>query len=433
MISLMSVLYYLNKPVENHMSINEFITNSGFNHIMVQIMAYLDEKDIANCRLVSKTWKNYIDSKQWWITQIEYIRNTKTTFTLNEIERQNFIEEEYPEWNEVCDFFARGNGEKLKTFVGFMWQYFRNDEKHLNPLIQAASNGNVDFLEFLIDSPVDFNVKTKITGGTCVHSACVYDQHEVMEFLIKHSHVKNINVTEKNLKFGITPLHFACSDGSIEIVKFLSDYIISKDLKMFQTTNNGETLFHYAVENKQSEVPIYVFENFKDNFDNATDEDGCTALLRAISYGHEDTVNYLLDSRSKLGIDLNETTDYDENILHKACRNSRTDIWTKLIECLLEDNNGDIEHLINTRDVYGMTPFGDACESGNLEMVKMAIPILTPTLDLEDQSFVLFLIQNWSKKLLLALLHVYKRDFFYSLGIFLLELRFFGTYDPMFE
>ena len=423
----MSLLYYLNKPDQSHMSINEFITNPGFNHIMIQIMANLDEKDIANCRLVSKTWKNYIDSKQWWITQLEYIRNTKTTFKYTDYETESLVDDEFPVWKKTLDYYGQKVcGEKLKKFVNFMWQYFKNEKKFLNPLLQAVNDGNIGFIEFLIDSPIDFNVRCNGLEGICFHIACYGNQVQVLELLVKHSLDKNIDITTKSLKYGLTPMHVACKYGSLELVKALSNHIISRNLDLFQTSNNGVSLFHGAVENTQSEVPIYLLENFKVNFDNSRDENGLTLMHRAILFGQEDTVNHLLDSRSQLGINLNETSSNGENVVHFACQESRTDILPKLIGCLKEDYNGEIADVFDARDDFGKTPFRMACQVGNLDIVKMLLFSEHHT-TLTFNNFDSYgLVTHMFMKVSLAFIHINKKHILSAFGILALEIMYFG-------
>ena len=101
----------------NHISmdfINILFTNQGFNYVTEQMLSNLNLDDLANCRLVARHWKNFIDhNKLWWKFQIGFIRNDGFK-----------LEIRYPEWTSTIEhFLANESTERLKMFTKFMWKY----------------------------------------------------------------------------------------------------------------------------------------------------------------------------------------------------------------------------------------------------------------------------------------------------------------------
>ena len=42
------------------------MSNQGLEHLADKVIEYLDPEDIANCRLLSKCWRDYIDNHRHW-------------------------------------------------------------------------------------------------------------------------------------------------------------------------------------------------------------------------------------------------------------------------------------------------------------------------------------------------------------------------------
>ena len=51
------------------------VQNPGLDHLAIDIFAFLDPKSLAQCALVSKSWKNFICShKMWWIAKLSHLK-----------------------------------------------------------------------------------------------------------------------------------------------------------------------------------------------------------------------------------------------------------------------------------------------------------------------------------------------------------------------
>ena len=90
----------------------EFLRNPGLCLIVKLISSNLNVKSLAQCRLVSKAWRNLIDNHRSWLSfQLEHIRNQEKSFIDDEKKEKSSvtttISTRFPEWNNVIEKFSR--------------------------------------------------------------------------------------------------------------------------------------------------------------------------------------------------------------------------------------------------------------------------------------------------------------------------------------
>ena len=153
----------------NEKTILKFEDIANIPKLANQIVCYLNSRDLATCRLVSKKFKDLIDNnKLWWINQINFMRRCPTNFVLcsktYKIESRVFtglIETQFPEWALVNECFINETStERIQRFVLYMWSYFNDHKKGFkDPLDYAVQHGEVEFLKLLKNSPFNFDVR----------------------------------------------------------------------------------------------------------------------------------------------------------------------------------------------------------------------------------------------------------------------------------
>ena len=300
-----------------------FLTNQGLCHIVNHISSFLDPKSLAQCRKVCHSWRNLIDNdRQWLILQLEHIQKKNKMF-IDEVKKekptiQSTISKRFPEWNVVIkQFSSHKNIPRLKEFVEHMWIYFNNESMsfYMNPLHDSAANSNIGFVELMIAGGIDLEMKNP-NGSPPIHFACRYGQIEMVQLLIKH--LPGLDETYK--------------------------------------TKDGETIFHFAVRNPDSQVPKLILDTFR--FENIRDEYGYTILHDAVQFGVKETIEFLIESRHKFKINIEERTNYGRTILHIACWHRDIEIVDLVLKALEQINSG-----INfdTQDVQQNTPLHLAC------------------------------------------------------------------------
>ena len=95
-------------------------------------------------------------------------------------------------------------------------------------------------------------------------------------------------INQKN-KLGFTPLHYACYNGNMKLIKLL----INNGADVNLVNNNGLNVLHLAAQGNQA-TPIYYFiHKYKMNV-NSTDKMGNTSLHWACFFNNDKVFNFLL-------------------------------------------------------------------------------------------------------------------------------------------
>ena len=271
----------------------EFLRNPGLCLIVSLISSKLDPKSLAQCRLVSKAWKDLIDKHRNWLKfQLDHIQNQEKSFIdINRFPLElngekllpsvtAMLSARFPEWNPVIEHFLRKeNLPRLKNFVKHMWIYFENDRMsyHTNPLHDAAAKSNLEFVQLLVDCGID------------------------------------LGMTNPN---GSNPLHFACQKGNIEMVQLLIKHM-KKDDTNARTTNEN-TVFHFTVSNPDLQVMKLILDTFK--FENIRNKWGWTMFHCALMDvpNTKTNIEFLIESRNKIGFNLEDRSNSGWTIAREA-------------------------------------------------------------------------------------------------------------------
>lgn len=165
--------------------------------------------------------------------------------------------------------------------------YGGGSEPNMNGLHDAASDGNIEYAQLMLDYGIDINTSDKHCI-TPFHCAAKYNHVSMMEFLIDHG--ADMNAIE--IDWGKHAMHIAACDGSIDSMQWLLNHGIDVDIK----DNGSRTSLHWA------------------------------------SYhGKVDAVRFLISK----GTDVNSMNKYGENVLFDAAR-SREQHREEIINILLD-------------------------------------------------------------------------------------------------
>ncbi|KAK2651090.1 hypothetical protein Ddye_018579 [Dipteronia dyeriana] len=242
--------------------------------------------------------------------------------------------------------------------------YFENDIGK-SPLYLAVKSGNKDILEYilkalpqidrLIDklegrSPVHFAIKHKRLDilkvireqkeellvlldeeeNTALHCAASIGYRKGVRYLLE---IDSSGAFKRN-KEGLYPLHLACENGHVRIMKEL--FKKWPDPTEF-LCNKGRSILHFAAKNgKENAVRCILKEKGMDKLVNRMDKDGNTPFHMAASHGHSMVVVTLLwDKRTKPDL-LN----YQDLTAYDVCKSSVLD---KVQDQRIGGNNGNLE------------------------------------------------------------------------------------------
>ena len=154
-------------------------------------------------------------------------------------------------------------------------------------------------------------------GDTPLHVACRNSHVDIVRYLVSEQECSTA-CTNKNVD---TPLHEACREGHLAMAEYLltgpncSAACISKN-------KYGKTLLHYSCQHGWLDVTRILVEQYHCNPE-SMDNGGDTPLHVACLRGHLNIVRYLV---SEQGCSTARQNTNGDTPLHKACKRNRTNI-----------------------------------------------------------------------------------------------------------
>ena len=292
-----------------------------FGHIGEQIFEQLESQTFTNCRLVSKSWKTFVDNERISSFQmIKFMVDVADAYLKKFLMKRNpeccmefskcvyFIYENYPKdhlndqknppkllyinaklgwidgpysrrlkfWDETChpkDYFGATLLHSAAT-DGNLQVYELLTEKALDknpqnnfgitPLHLAAHYGHLEICQLIIENVQDKNPDNK-RKWTPLHDAAMNGHFEICKLIIHYNHNKNPKDDS-----GVTPLHLAASYGKLQVFKLLLINVIEKN----PANIHGDTPLHHAASNGNLEMCELIIGQIQDK--NPTNDWGKT-------------------------------------------------------------------------------------------------------------------------------------------------------------
>ena len=267
----------------------------GFPHIAELIFKEMDKKSLKVCRLLSKSWQEYIDDRNLlWKKIMEYEdpnRAFQSACNNGHFKMAEFLIQKSTELN--IDLNA--NDETFGRGTAF----------HL-----ACHIGNSNIAEMLVQKSADFNIDLNALDGvsckTAFHLACESGNLNIVEMIIHNSAEFSIDLNAKDGYYGRTAFHLACETGNSNIAEMLvqksAEFSIDLNAKdgyygrtAFQYDRYGRTAFHSACIKGKTKIIEMMMDNaeyIKIDF-TSKDNDGKTGFQHARHYLRTDVVNLI--------------------------------------------------------------------------------------------------------------------------------------------
>ncbi|XP_048741997.2 ankyrin-1-like isoform X3 [Ostrea edulis] len=262
-----------------------YLSPKTFYILVVDMSKNFDDKNELDERSGSRftSWK-YKDYYKFWLKSIDSFSDTRTPVI-------------------VVGTHAEGKTPKIK---------------------QEAENS---------DTTRTFIANKEVTdeGSTSwrdILDACLDGNTESFFFHLQNAFDDRKHLLKKVDRDGWNALHFAAKGGNLKIFEAL----LSKDLNIFQKTNDGMTILHIAAQNAQYNICQNVLEN--SNFKPVLKETSSQGK-NACHYAAEGGCIKVLKLLAANGIDVTATTNDKQNIFHIAC------IYDKLDMCQYIASNHD--------------------------------------------------------------------------------------------
>jgi len=328
--------------------------NANLWHLRNQIFEDLSHEDVLNCRRVCKYWNESLRR----LSDVKFIQEFGERVVEDTNKKLSTI---IPEWKNAAQKYgvqaSMDDIEKVKDSLKKLAR--RNGKCCVYPVHQAAQNGYVKLMEFILKTSFGMNSKDE-DGWTAWHWACLYGQTETAQLIIKNSKVFGIDLNAKN-DYGSTAWHKACFYGQTDTAQLIIKNSKDFDIDLNAKSNNGDTAWHLACYNGRTETAQLIIKNSKKfGIDlNAKDDYGSTAWHLACDNGQTETVQLIIKNSKEFGIDLNAKNNRGDTALHWACFNGRTETvqmilknWKEFgIDIKAQNNDGQTAlDLIKNRD-----------------------------------------------------------------------------------
>ena len=334
--------------------------------------------------------------------------------------------------NENGDFpihFASKNGHLsiIEYLISKGANIEAKDKYERTPLHYACQEGHIEIVEYLIskganaeakdiyeqtphliaseNNDLPSNLRPLIIYLTTnkprdyepnIFQACKEGKLTSVQWLIEQENEYNKNITDSDKK---TPLHYACEEGHLPIVK----YLISKGANIEARDKDEKTALHYATfrgdypiieyliskganlkaKNKYGQTPLH-YACQKDNISNAyylvkkganmeePDKYGQTPLWLASQKGHKKFIKFALI--------MNHLPSNYEPVLYSIITEKPKDFLPNIFQACKEGRITTVQWLIeklnldpNKADSDEKTPLHIACEYGHLPIVAFLI------------------------------------------------------------
>ena len=179
-----------------------------FPHLAEQIFNCLENKSLTNCKLVSRSWQNYL----------EHLKILDVRIILSVVEKYHTVQES---WKKILKLSKRQVIFDLRDSVEKVYEDVPA-KKTLTPYHILAMDGHLDSYKYVANK---FKEKNPVndTGETPLHVAAFSGDLEMCKYITD-------SIANKSPKSndGVTPLHFAARTGHLNVCKYIVEEIGEK-------------------------------------------------------------------------------------------------------------------------------------------------------------------------------------------------------------
>ncbi|KAF4435097.1 ankyrin 1 [Fusarium acutatum] len=205
------------------------------------------------------------------------------------------------------------------------------DDSDWNPVIQAVEYENEKCLKLLLSHGFSPNIVTS-KGETALRLAIQNKRLDLCKMLLENNADPDLTPDKAN-----TPLIQAISEGDLDMVKLLIENKATVDKREAPPDDGwSRTPMQVAVDWNRPEIVQYLLEKGADP--DARDSDGIPVVGSAVSGGHTNMVQWLVDAKADVNVIYHENK---ITLLHEAC--PHPEIVRLLLQHGADINKGNAE------------------------------------------------------------------------------------------
>ncbi|XP_019856957.1 PREDICTED: ankyrin-3-like [Amphimedon queenslandica] len=355
--------------------------SSGFIMKMVNIFGYkvLLEDDYSGCSslhylcsgLVDKYCITEVYNKLTAPCDIPFFMQIPTFYTIN---------------SNIFQKYISLNINVTKQHKKYNLNVSQQDYKGVVPLALACMSGSINAVEFIINATdIDINI-TCNDGRTPLHYSCRHGNVDLSQYLIEVQD-SDINITHNEK---LNTLGHSARGGNIKLVQYLiNNYqlplssnvliqaVFSNKLPLIKLLINEHKLnphvkggdnmqaVHFAAQSGSINVLEYLVKDCGCDLDSVGGQYKMNVLQYSTLNGLFSLIKYIINNYPQYTSLLHSTDDKGALPIHLACASGVIQLVTFLIDEMKCD--------ITTEDKDGYTCVTRACESGNLDLLKLLI------------------------------------------------------------
>ena len=267
-----------------------------FPHLSENIFDSLDNKSLADCKEVSKSWYFYLDMQKFLQTRIikankiKKVEDTIETIRKIDFKRcpQKFTEVDA---RSIMKEVKNGQFDLAHKMIRFKIKKYYKCDAMKNAFHDAAIRGHFNVVKYIVDNSEDKNpADCKGQRDTPLHQAAFHGHLAIVSYIMD-------NIEDKSPKncFGETPLHAAASKfyrcpsivKKLDVFKHIFEIVDEKN----PADLRGLTPLHLAAMWPTVNFVKYIMNNIRDT--SPKDHDGRTPLHHAAAVGKLNVYEYI--------------------------------------------------------------------------------------------------------------------------------------------
>ena len=247
-----------------------------------------------------------------------------------------------------------------------------------NKLLNHIRTDNLDWFELNAENLLSLNqIVQQKYGSSLIHLCAQYDSYRIGQYLLSSSTTNTTTTTNtipwllKRDSEGKTPLHTACTFGSIRIARIFLENNNDPNNQIINEFKRGDwtSLMIAVIKQNIQLIKLLLLDYHAD--DCIRNKDGWTCYHLAIRTGNLQLIQLLFNQKPSNW--WPEPVNNGRNLMHIAAINGHSVVFEFLANRLIESNH---QELINSIDNCGITPLMDAARIDCLDIFQKILTII---------------------------------------------------------
>ena len=359
----------------------------SFYYIADAIFRNLTAKDLASCRLVCQSWRDYIDQSSYW-SAIQYQQNIAKLnhIRIMPIKWCSYLTGEENEsikaplllwfsyWQETFDHFEQNRDlywKHTKYFVSLMLNYVQSDEpRNRCPLYSSILEPNI--LEFLLkETNFEFSkfggFSTRLYGELpFLHYISQYNIDDCIKVIFENFERYGIDINAK-ADTGLTAFDYATRfDQKASTIRLFLDNVSKLKIDINSLSPHGFTPLMNA-----SSWDFY-FETETEETEHDEDDENCKCNADQHFVDIEEVIENDSDIQNNMEHFLKDAyEDLDESFIEDFQDHSSIMKKRDVIEMFLTHPEAKLHTNYNATNDFGQTAFHIICWYGMVPIAKL--------------------------------------------------------------